>query len=193
MKIFNTSYTFFIAMVLYAISLTSCAKEYSIEGLATPLNDTAIIPGIINDIPTCNLCNSSSGIILSTWSFETENATLCGIIDTAIVSPARTAFTFYGPSSCSLDSGMVISVYLSNDTLNKNKQNVILDRNVFYYYDRVTPLDIFVSRQNIPFTVIIENYDHQTKIAIGSFEGTVFKSSGGSTRVTLGKFKVRLL
>lgn len=189
----TASILYFAAMLIfYSIQLTGCTKEYSIEGLTVPRSNTVIIP-IINNISTCNLCTSSSGINLSTWSFQTGNAMLCGIIDTAIVSPTRNAFTFYGPSSCSLDTGMVISVYLLTDTLNKDRQNIILQRNVFYYYEKVTPSDIFVSHQNVPFTVIIDQYSHQTKIATGRFEGNVFKAMGGGTRITSGKFQVRLL
>jgi len=82
---------------------------------------------------------------------------------------------------------------LPNDTLNKDRQNIILEHNAFYYYDRVTPSDILVSRQNIPFTVIIDQYDHQSKMAKGRFEGNVFKTTGGGTRVTSGSFYVKLL
>lgn len=184
---------FLFPFALFLMLLSSCAKEYSIEGLGVPANDTLLIPAVIKDIPSCKLCNDTYGTLLATWSLQTNNTVLCGIIDTAIVSPARTAFTFYGPSSCSRDSGMVISVFLPNDTLNKDRQNIILDRNAFYYYDRITPSDILVTRQNTPFTVIIKNYDHQTKIATGSFEGNVFKPTGGGTRVSLGKFQVKLI
>jgi hypothetical protein len=88
---------------------------------------------------------------------------------------------------------MVISVYLMGDTLNRDKQNISMDHNVFYYYDRTIPSDILVSSQNIPFTVTIDEYNHQTKIATGRFEGNVFKPTGGGTRITSGKFQVKLL
>lgn len=193
MRKLNLILFIFVVQIIFSVQLTGCAKEYSIEGLVAPVNDTVIIPVIVKDIPSCNLCDASSGITLSTWSFQIGNSMLCGMIDTAIVSPQRTAFTFYGPSSCSVDSGMVISVYLPNDTLNKDRQNIVLERNAFYYYDRVTPSDILVSRQNVTFTVIIDQYTHQTRIATGRFEGSVFKPTGGGTRITSGKFHVKLL
>ncbi len=183
----------FIMITASVVWLSSCAKEYSIEGLPTSGFDTVIIPVSGQEFKGCNLCVSSSGTGLSSWSFKIGNAQMCGEIDTAVVSPQRTAFTFYGPSSCSLDTGMVITVYLLGDTLNKDLQNISKERNVFYYYDRTVPSDILVSRQNVPFTVIIDNYDHQTKIANGRFEGNVFNATGGGTRITTGKFKVKLL
>lgn len=184
---------FFLVVIIYSIQLAGCTKEYSIEGLPVPGNDTILIPGVIKDIPTCNLCTASSGTTLFTWSFQIGSSLLCGMIDTAIVSPTRTAFTFYGPSSCSLDSGMVISIYLPNDTLNKDRQNIVLERNAFYYYDKVTPSDIFSSRQNIPFTVMIDQYTHQTKIATGRFSGSVFKTNGSGSQISSGRFRVKLL
>lgn len=189
----DIKYKIVAILFIAAVLMAGCAKEYSIEGLAPGTNDTIIAPAIIKDIPSCSLCTEIAGTTLSSWSFKINNSFLCGAIDTAIVSPARTAFTFYGPSTCSADSGMVITVYLLNDTLNKDRQNITLERNVFYYYDRVTPSDIYVSRQNIPFTVYIDQYVHQSKIATGRFEGNVFKTSGGGTRITSGKFQVKLL
>lgn len=170
----------------------NCAKEYSFEAGPLIIIDTNTTT-VINGIPSCKLCNSASGTLLSSWSFQTGNSSLCGEIDTAIVSPARTAFTFYGPSTCSLDSGMVISALLGTDTLNRDRTNLRIDKVAFYYYDRITPSDIFMSRQNSPFTLTIDQYSHQTKIATGSFEGSVFKTNGGGTRITSGKFHVKLL
>lgn len=184
---------FVLLLVIALFLLISCAKEYSFEGLQPAPIDTLQPQIITNIFPSCSLCIASSGTDLSSWSFSIGNSSLCGEIDTAIVSPQRTAFTFFGPSACSNDTGMVISVYLLTDTLNRDIRNLTLYYNAFYFYERVTPSDIYVSRQNNPFIVKIESYDHLNKIATGTFEGNVFSSNSSGARITNGKFKVKLL
>jgi hypothetical protein len=193
MKTIIANNRIFLFLVPVLLILTRCAREYSFEGQPPATGDTTIVIPVQTVIPSCPLCNSSSGTNPGTWSFQTGNSNLCGEIDTAIVSPARTAFTFFGPSQCSADSGMVVSVYLDEDTLNRDRANLALEKVVFYYYDRIGPSDIFTSRPNSPFTLTINAYSHQTKIATGTFEGNVFKTNGGGTRVQNGRFHVTLL
>ncbi len=180
--------TGFLSLLL----LIGCAKEYSIEGVVPPgPTDTVPIPPIKEEFPVCPACLDNT-IDLWEWSFKSGNSTLCGVADTAIMAPQRTAFTFFGPSSCSGDTGMVISVYL-NEKLDKDITNLADNKSAFYYYDRVTPSYIFMSQSSALFTVTITSYVHQTRIATGTFQGHVVRANGTGTSITTGKFKVKLI
>jgi hypothetical protein len=122
-----------------------------------------------------------------------ENTIACGKLDTAIVINNRTVFTFFGPSSCSIDTGIVVTVYLQNDTLNRDIPYLYTNKVSFFYYDRVTPSYILISQVYSPFSLILENYDHQTRLATGSFSGTALAPDNHFVNISSGKFKVKLL
>ena len=183
-----------LAMALL-LFFNNCRKEYSFEGSNTPPVDTSDSPKpapVAYNFPLCSVCSTLTTTQLSTWSFKMENMPACGKADTAIMLGNRTAFTFFGPSSCSNDTGMVITVYL-RDTLNKNLTYISADKTAFYYYDHVTPSYIMMSQAYAPFSVTIESYDHQTKIATGTFEGVALRSDGHWVSINSGKFKMKLL
>lgn len=178
-----------LAMLIF---YSGCVKEYSFEGGNTPVViDTTNPPAPASWI--CPDCIGRDVFEESRWSFYNENSFLCGIIDTAIVNPERTAFTFFGPSSCSIDTGMIASVYLNGTVLNSNITNLSSQRGAFYYYDNVGQTTILISRQANPFTVTIDSYNHQTRMATGTFSGPVFTSNGGPTFIVSGKYKVKLM
>src|SRR6185503_9799701 len=170
--------------------ISGCKKEYSFEGANTN-NDTIVRPpgpptGISYNFPVCAYCNSLTTTELWTWSFKMENALLCGKLDTAIVINNRTVFTFFGPSACSIDTGMVITVYLENDTLNRDIPYLITNKVSFFYYDHVGPSYIFISQAYSPFSATIENYNHQTRIATGTFTGFARRSDGRYVSINSG-------
>ncbi len=180
------------------VSGTGCSKEYSCEGcnMTAPADSLPIpvTPPVTSELPVCPSCITyPDPVELNQWSLEAQQSQACGIIDTAIVSPERTAFTFYGPSACSADTGMVLTVYMENRVLNQDISNITINRSSFYFYDRVTPSDIYMSRQTVIFPVHIDRYDHQTKVMTGSFSGTVFRSNGSPASISGGKFKVKLI
>lgn len=181
------------ALVLVLLQI-NCAREYSFEGGGvTGVRDTIPAPVVINEFPFCPACVTNTGNALSEWSFQSFHSVLCGRADTAIINPERNAFTFFGPSSCSRDTGIVMSVYLEGNTLNRDISNITTYHNAFYYYDQVTPSYIFMNRPGGMFTVTITSYSHQTKIATGTFQGNVMRSNGGGANIESGRFAVKLL
>ena len=177
---------------------TGCSKEYSCEScsMSTPADSLPIptTPPAASELPVCLSCAIyPDPVELNQWSLKAQQSQACGIIDTAIINLERTAFTFYGPSACSADTGMVLTVYMENRVLNENISNITINRSSFYFYDRVTPSDIYMSRQSVVFPVHIDWYDHQTKIISGSFSGTVFRRDGSPASISGGKFKVKLI
>jgi hypothetical protein len=182
------------AVILLSVFIAlSCRKEYSFEGGAVPVIDTTPPPPPFSEFPICAACSTVNGQSAGQWSFQAAGAVFCGRFDTAVVSPSRTAFTFFGPSSCSPDTGMILAIMLEpGDTLNRNHTGLYTFRNAFYYYDRPGSTDIFRNRSQIPFPVTITSYDHSTRIARGSFAANVIRANGGSASVHAGQFAVYL-
>lgn len=185
---------FLFATLLWLLISFSCSKEVSFEGGGTPSPVDTIHPmPPPSEFPVCAACATNNGTALSTWTFKSGNSVFCGKADTAIINLERNAFTFFGPSSCSKDSGMVITVYLEGDSLNRDITNLTSSHNAFYYYDRVAPSYIFISQANSLFTVTITSYNHQSRIATGTFHGNVIRANGNGAGIESGKFTVKLI
>jgi hypothetical protein len=186
----------YFCFLLLLFLQTGCDKEYSFEaGGVPPVRDTIRNPPppAAHEFPVCPACVANVGTDLSEWSFKSGNSFLCGKADTAIITLERTSFTFFGPSSCSKDTGMVITVYLEGNSLTGDRTNITTTHNAFYYYDRVTPSYIFISQINSLFTVTITSYNHQARIATGTFHGNVLRANGNAASIDEGKFVVKLL
>lgn len=190
----------FLPFALGVLCAPGCAKEYSYEGQDTTINqdtttipDTTIIPVI--EFPVCSACvvEDSSEIAENMWSFKYGNNYLCGVIDTAIVNADRTGFTFFGPSTCSIDTGLIITAFISPAVLNGDKFNLTINRAAFEYYDNVKPSDVFVSKSIKQFSLTIDSYTHATRLAAGTFTGYVYTEDGKEAFIVSGKFKVKLM
>jgi len=183
-----------ILIILY----TGCAKEYSFEGGPPVIVDTLPGPGNNpgqgnNTSPwTCPACIGQDMAIESKWSFHNDSTLICGVIDTAIVNPERTGFTFFGPSACSIDTGIIIQVLLDSP-LNKDQYQITGQQGTIFYYDNVGQTFILISPSASIFSLIIDSYIHQTKMATGRFSGPVYRANGDSSYVEAGKFKVKLI
>jgi len=196
----NLKHIFFVmvsAGVFILLNITGCAKEYSFEGSNTHPRDTVIVPPppppAASELPHCSSCDHlTTPVQLNHWSLKAQQSQACGTIDTAIITLERTSFTFFGPSSCSRDTGMVITAYL-NESLDRDKTNIQVSRVAFYYYDRVTPSYIYMTYPTTPFYLHIDTYNHQTKIATGTFGGSGVKVNGSNTVISEGKFSIKLL
>jgi len=77
--------------------------------------------------------------------------------------------------------------------LNRDIRYLSTNKVSFFYYDRVTPSYIFMSQVYSPFSLSLENYNHQTRIATGKFEGSALRSDGHWVSINSGRFKVKLL
>src|SRR5882724_966529 len=105
-------------LFIFCVQLTGfsgCIKEYSyerqmIDTLSTidsiP-DDTTAEPLIFSHCPGCD---GQDNFLLSTWNFKYDTSFICGNITRAINSPDHSAFTFFGPSACSLDTGIIMTV-----------------------------------------------------------------------------------
>ena len=180
--------TFFIVAILI---IAGCRKEYSYEGGPATL---IIIDSGTSNVPKpyiCRSCIGTDNFIEGKWSFYNGNDFYCGIIDTAIAAPARNGFTFFGPSSCSIDSGLVLTINTEPALLNQDVFNSTTTKVGMYYYDNAAQTYPFITQSAFQFSVTINSYIHQTKLMTGTFSGIVVKPNGGQTSVQ-GKFKVKV-
>lgn len=199
MKFSKPYYFLVLAFMLLTILLqnTGCYKEYSIEGIDTTglVRDTAS-PGPVGTVkafPDCSLCNPASDISIGHWSFKTGNSFLCGGATNPgfIGGNSKKDFTVFGPSACSADTGLVLSVYL-DVPLDQDRSNLSTNRTAFYYYDNNAPKDILISLPTAPFVIKVQNFVYNTGVVTGSFSGTVYNVNGDAVTITDGKFKVKL-
>lgn len=185
---------FFLVLPLIWVQHTGCWKEYSRVGIDSTQLPDSILPIPVGEFPNCPLCDVSDAPDLGQWNFKTGNDYLCGITDNAgfigNYNSNRT-FTFFGPSACSVDTGIVMTVYLPA-TFNEDKFNITASSAAFYYYDHFGTKDIFISRSGQPFSVKIQSYINATRIVTGTFGGTVFRANGDTALIREGKFKVKL-
>ena len=190
----------FVFLLLLVLANSGCIKEYSYEGGpvppavidSTPAPPVTPNPGI--DLPVCDFCNVDRDQYEERrWSFKVGDVLQCGTMDTAHVTPDRDAFTFYGPSSCSPTTGMVITAYLDNYILNKDQRNLVITKVVFVYSTLGLPKYLLSTQRGSLFYLTIENYDHQTKMTTGTFYGEVLAADGTFLQVHSGKFKVKMI
>src|SRR5258706_3842643 len=133
--------------VLYILAFTGgCKKEYSYEGGpiqgpiqfpdSTVTGDSTIIEDSTSIItfPKCSGCNTEALSTL-TWSFKVGSSLLCGNVTRGVVSPDGGGMTFFGPSSCSRDSGLIITAFFNDQTLRKDQSNITASRASLEYYD----------------------------------------------------------
>lgn len=198
MQRFTILIFFLLALVFFALN-TGCEKEYSYEAGIVPDSilihdsivamDTAHTKALL--FPACEGCKNTDTVSSLNWSFKAGNTILCGGITNTIVSPEGLGLTFFGPSACSPDSGLVITAAFSVDELHQNPNNLKATKASLEYYDNTTHVDVLQSRQPNIFTLIIDHYNQQTGIATGRFGGTVVAKNGALVRVDAGRFRIK--
>ena len=169
----NLFFTTCMILIMYFAdtSFSGCAKDYSYEGgpAVDTLTDTLFVHDstVVSDtrFPYCEGCHFTNDTISLFWKFTFDTSLLCGNISNAVITPGREGFTFFGPSSCSVDTGLVMTVFLDTaNALNKDQYNITTNNVSLQYYDNTTQSDIFIStRPSILFT--IDSYNHSTGMA----------------------------
>lgn len=187
-------------LIFQLISYESCRKEYSYEGgPADTLNTIPVIDTLSNDstdsyepiaFPYCPSCNGQQGYILNTWNFKYDTSFFCGSVTRSVMNMEKTAFTFFGPSACSLDTGLIMTVYLINP-LEKDEANITASRAYFQYYNNKGIQDIFESSDSIPIILTIEKYTLSTGIATGRFSGLAKSDRNTKVKIQDGKFMIQ--
>jgi hypothetical protein len=188
----------FILALETSLLVSSCQKEYSCENCnSTATVDSIPVPPapplLPGDFPRCTLCNPTDALQLATWNFKTGHSYLCGVVNAAGagIDREKRAFTFFGPSACSIDTGLVMTVYLPVP-LDRDRSNLLARQVAFYYYDHHAPKDIFISLSPEPFYLTLQSFTYATGMATGTFEGVVYKPNGDTAYIRDGNFKIKL-
>lgn len=183
--------TITILFVINIVIVSGCSKEFSCESC----DETAVVDTVVNNIPKpyiCYSCAAADNFAEGKWSMYNGSDFYCGTIDTAIAAIGRNGFTVFGPSSCSIDSGLVLTINTEPALLNQDIFNSTTTRAGMYYYDNIAQTYPFMTQSGLQFTVTIESYIFQTRMLTGTFNGFVTKPTGGQTNVQ-GKFKVKVI
>ncbi len=186
-------FVFLFVSPILLLHTTSCKKEYSYEGGDSTITkkDSIILPPVF-EFPLCSLCKVDDPVLEGKWNFKTGDSYLCGVIDNGIITGDKNAFTFFGPSACSIDSGIVMTVYLYPIRLDADMFKVTTNKVAFYYYDHKATSYIFISQSTVNFSLTVDSYIFATGIASGTFSGGVFKANGETAFIREGRFKVKL-
>ncbi len=201
--VLKTSHIKYLFGLLLLTVISACEKEYSYEGGGTPIavvivrgdstvstDSTVIDPGVL---PNCPSCIENSVLSPNTWSFKTGNSLLCGTVDTAIMlSLERNTFTFYGPATCGIDTGIIFTVSLGLNTLDRDRIDITATNAVYYYYHTFSPY-VLTSHFDQPFMLVITSYINSTKEVIGTFSGAGYRQDGRAVNVSDGKFRFTIL
>ncbi len=188
-KLLNITGIIFI-LYLELAGFSGCMKEYSFEGRNSTVltNDTSVKSRIT--FPFCLGCRSMNDFISPGWNFKYDTSLLCGAVTGAVITPERNGFTFFGPSACSKDTGLVMTVFLNSDALDRDRSNITTNQVIFQYYDNSTFSDIFNSnRLSVSFT--IDTYQHSTRVAKGRFSGIVKTKDSTMAKIMDGKFSIK--
>lgn len=184
----------FLTIAVFALLLSGvgCIKEeYSYEGGpqqtidSTDTTQNTPPPFVIK----CDLCNTNDPVQYMQWHFTGNNSALCGTVTKAVMSPEKNAITFFGPSACSADTGLIMTAFF-NEPLNSDRTNVQAARAVLQYYIKDAADNVFQSEPPHPFTLIIDQFTQDTRIATGHFSGAAFTPTGTPVSVESGRFYI---
>lgn len=184
-------------LIYYAfVSISSCQKEYykagsiqsSIPSDSGAVQDSNQIADTV--LSTCESCNNADSTGGFKWGFTIGSSRLCGNVTNGVLSPDGDAMTFFGPSLCSIDSGLIITAFFDK-ILREDRYNIIASRAYLQYYDNVNISDVLQSKPADIFSLTIDNYTHQTGIATGTFNGAVRNKNGNIVIVEDGRFIVK--
>jgi hypothetical protein len=185
-----------VLLSLLLVSSIGCLKEeYSYEGGAVPPVDSTDTTSITdttettNTVLKCTLCQPATTVPSMHWLFMYNGVSaLCGRVTKAVLSPEKNAMTFFGPSACSIDTGLIMTVFFDT-LLNQDRENVRAARAVLQYYIKNSADDVFHSLQP-DVTLIVDRFVQETKTATGHFNGSAFTPSGTRVSVESGIFNI---
>lgn len=192
-----------IAIILLHYSTGCLKEEYSYEG--GPLPDSAITspdPIVVAPdtttavdttliFPPCPYCKYATSLSLGQWNFRYDTLFFCGDVSNAVMTPEKGAFTFFGPSSCTPGTGLIITAYYEPTTFTGDRSGITSNQVTMQYYDNNGPKDIFNSGPETQFTITVNQFEQQSGIAIGKFSGTVVTARGKIVSIHSGNFKIQ--
>ena len=175
--------------------LSGCAKEYSYERQPvslSPAPDSAVPAARLFRLGPCTSCNSNYGNTTpNSWSLQLEGSAVCGPFTRTVINPERNFFTFFGPTACTPDSGVIVEAAWSPLVFDRDLYQVSTQRAQFYYYDTISNAYVLLSRTSrLPFSLVIERYNRQTGEAKGYCSGFLFSGKGDTVEIKDFRFSI---
>ena len=123
------------------------------------------------------------------WQFMTGPSAMCGPVTNALLSRDKKALTFFGPSACTIDTGLIMTAFFDTP-LDGDRAEVVATRAVLQYYNKNAAEDVFRSDPNHRFTFIIIQYTEATQTATGQFRGYAYTPNSTAILVESGTFNI---
>jgi len=173
-----------------ATCITSCRRIYVYKRQAGTTDSVPVIAPPAADFPTCNVCTGFTAA-QNQWSFKIGNSSLCGGFDKSVINIERNTFTFFGPSACAIDTGLVLTASIGTQALVKDYYNLTVPKVDFIYY-KTGAADILYNQTVRDVSMVIESYIHSTRIASGRFSGKAYKRDSSVVLIENGRFVIKL-
>lgn len=146
----------------------------------------AVPPKYSFHVPACLSCGIPDQ--QKVWSFEIGASKLCGVVTDAVTTPDNTAFTFFGPSACSRDTGIIIEAFFGIP-FNRDLYKIRSVHASIQYYDNVTLSNVFTSWYVSGFAITVDTFSFSARQVSGRFQGLVTTPKGDTAYITAGKFR----
>ncbi len=143
-------------------------------------------------LPQCLFCKYATSLRKNQWNFRVDTLFFCGAVTNGVLSPEKNALTFFGPSSCNAQTGLIITAYFDQVTFDADRAGITSTRVTMQYYDNAGGKDIFLSGSGTLFNITINQFEARSATAIGRFNGTVLARNGQVVPITEGNFKIEL-
>ncbi|HPZ87283.1 MAG TPA: hypothetical protein PLQ32_04205 [Flavihumibacter sp.] len=178
-------------------------KEHSVEGLTIPALDSLPDSSQVEPTPSadsslvnnllggCYSCQPQAALADSSWLIPAGTRWQCGSLTGAVINIERDALTFFGPSACSQDSGLIINAYFKSQPLNQSRLGVRADWASAVYYDNISGQYVFVSKPENKFS-LVANYNHETRELIGEWSGEAVYATGAVGKIRGARFRCQL-
>jgi hypothetical protein len=137
----------------------------------------------------CAFCKHATSITVNQWNFRYDTSFLCGTASNAIMDSEKNAFTFFGPSACTPGTGLIMTAFFSAETFDGDRAGITTNRVTLQYYDNTGPGNIFQSGADTRLVLTINQYEQQSRHAIGQFSSTALTAGGNVVAINAGNFK----
>ena len=171
-----------------------CLKDYSYEGGNLPQVDSTDTTDTTLNTPlplpfSCALCAPNDPVKSMHWQFKYGASAMCGPVTNALLSRDKKALTFFGPSACTIDTGLIMTAFFDTP-LDGDRAEVLATRAVLQYYNKNAAEDVFRSDPNHRFTFLIVQYTEATQTATGQFKGYAYTPDSTAILVDSGTFNI---
>ncbi|GAO44944.1 hypothetical protein FPE01S_04_01870 [Flavihumibacter petaseus NBRC 106054] len=115
-----------------------------------------------------------------------------GKIRGTVISNDREAMTFFGPTGCTRDSGLIINAYFTETPLKSDGTTIQATWSSAIYYDNIGNTHVFESLPENDFWLIIDVYERNTGKAQGRLGGKAKMLNGEMIPIEGGRFNIRI-